>query len=307
MNPNPTIDDVKAAFNKISPNAKWFEIDRAGVTLPSGGHFQGIQRLPTEPPLMVLTSDSDTVAYFVACTMWPDVEGGRAYSPVILAWSPLNHAGGCQAVGNYLVVGIEDPDKDQLRVSEVQFWDFTRFPTQLIPMTIPRSGPVKEKFTAGAVGLTYDGKGGSALAVGTYNSGTIDFYVSEADPFAGSPFTFTQTWDSSTAYMGDWIDKIWGGYQSLNLITQTDGELFMVGTYRNSNNWDWMDLYSVDPVAGSLIKVATKHMICTHGCDFSRAAGIFIPSSAGFEVYAAPEGSGDHKSGTTIYVNHFTA
>jgi hypothetical protein len=238
---------------------------------------------------------------------------GRAYSPVTMAMSPLKHAGGCQVFGQYLVAGVEDNDSNQ--ESEVQFWDFRRFPTQLVPMTIPRSG--KEKVsTAGAVGLSSYEKG-TALAVATFNAATIDFYVSEADPFGGSPFNLRFTWVESEADKTGWIDQNFGAYQSVNLITQTDGQLFMVGLHR-AGDYDFMDLYGVNLAGGAasaLTKLGKKHMICTNGCNFNAGAGIFIPSSAGFEVYAVPYGPNveaipyipEPNWPTTIQVNHFTA
>src|ERR1017187_2196845 len=96
---------------------------------------------------------------------------------------PWNHAGGCQTVGHYLVVGIENLDNES--GSEVQFWDFSGCLKQLKSMTICR--PAKGKTsTAGAVGMTSYGNG-AVLAVGSYNSPTVDFYKSDADPFTGSP------------------------------------------------------------------------------------------------------------------------
>jgi len=310
---NPAINDVVAAFGQISVHPTSMVIDGTGVDFPSGGHFQGIQRLPTAPELLVITSDSDTQAYFVACKMAEDGLSARAYSPVTMAMSPLKHAGGCQAFGNYLVAGVEDNDSNQ--ASEVQFWDFTRFPMQLIPMTIPRSGGVNVS-TAGAVGLSSFEKG-TALAVATFNAETIDFYVSDADPFGGSPLNFRYTWVKADADKTGWIDQNFGAYQSVNLITQTDGQLFMVGTHR-AGDYDFMDLYRVHlGVVPTLTKLAKKHMICTNGCNFNAGAGIFIPSSAGFEVYAVPYNPvvvqepellvPEPNWPTTIQVNHFTA
>jgi hypothetical protein len=311
---NPVLNHVVTAYNQVAAHATSISIDRAGVVLPAGGHFQGIQRMlgepgepreSREPQLLVITSSSNQQAYFVACAMAEDGLSGRAYSPVTMAMSPLRHAGGCQAVGNYLVAGIEDNDTN--RVSEVQFWDFTRFPTQLIPMTIPRSG--KEKVsTAGAVGLS-SFNNGSALAVATYNAGTVDFYRSDADPFNGSPFTLRFTWVEDQADKTNWIDQNFLTYQNVNLVTQADGQLFMIGFERSGGD-DFMDLFSVNLEGepnSALKKLATKHMFCTDGCTFHYGGGIFIPSPDGFEVYAVNGDSGNYETGTTIHANLFAA
>jgi hypothetical protein len=310
MNPNPILNDVVAAFDRVaSKNPAEVSIDRSGVVLHPGGHFQGIQWFPDQS-LLVITSDSNDVAYFVPCKMAPGELSGRAYAPVTMSFY-FAHCGGCQSFGNFLVVGCEEPsaateDSTKRRTSEVQFWDFRRFPMQLVQMTIPRSGPY-EVSTAGAVGMSTRRRG-TVLAVATFNAQTVDFYRSKRDPFQGSPLDFQFTWSEYDADRANWIDEIWGGYQNINLLTQRDGQLFLIGTYRNKPGEDWMDLYAVnlgvDP-SFALTKVGTKHMYCTLGCDFSRAAGIFIESSDAFKVFATPEGSGDWQDGTTIQANIF--
>src|SRR4029077_12005352 len=136
---NPLVDDVVAAFDRVPrEHPTGIEIDRTGVDLPQGEHFEGIQRLSADPELLVITSASSHQAYFVTCDMASDGLSGRARSPITMARSPFRHSGGCQGFDRFLVVGVEDPDNRQ--TSEVQFWDFTRFPTQLVSMTVPRSG-----------------------------------------------------------------------------------------------------------------------------------------------------------------------
>jgi hypothetical protein len=86
-------------------------------------------------------------------------------------------------------------------------------------------------------------------------------------PFAsaGSKFTFLKTWSKATADERRWIDQNFGAYQSVNLLTQRDGQLFLVGFHR-SGDWDWMDLYSVDlraPAATMLTNRQETHVL--HG------------------------------------------
>ena len=306
---NPTVDNVAAAYQQVATHAISIKIDRTGVVLPAGQHFQGIQRLtlgPREPHMLVITSSSDHQPYFVPCVMAGDWMSGSASFPVTLAKTPWNHAGGCQTVGHYLVVGIEDLDNES--GSEVQFWDFSGCLKQLKSMTIHR--PAKgETSTAGAVGMTSYGNG-AVLAVGSYNSQTVDFYKSDADPFTGSPLNLLFKWKASDANKTGWIDKNFSNYQNLNLITQTNGDLFMVAFDRGGDD-DWMDLYSVHleekDHSRVLKKLAKKHMYCIDGCSFDAGSGIFIPSSDGFEVYAVNGKSSDHVTGTTIHANHFSA
>jgi hypothetical protein len=220
--------------------------------------------------------------------------------------SPLDHCGGCQTVADFLVAGVED--FNSRRTSEVQFWDLASAPAQIGAMTIHRSGPPNVS-TAGAVGMS-SFRRGAALAVATWDAETVDFYSSAADPFQSSGLAFLFTWRKAGANKSGWIDGNFGIYQNVNLVTQRDGQLFLVGFNRNDAGDDFMDLFSVDlnaPPASALKKVAKKHMFCSDGCSFDKGAGIFIPASSRFEVYAVKGESGDHVSGTTIHANHFFA
>jgi hypothetical protein len=232
---------------------------------------------------------------------------GRATPPVRVAGVPLNHAGGCQAVADFLAVGVED-DAGK-RTSEIQFWNLAGAPAQITRLTIRRNGPEKVS-TAGAAGLSSRGNG-MALAVATWNAATVDFFVSSANPFQNpkAKFAFLRTWTKSGANKSGWIDGNFGEYQSVNLLTQRDGQLFMVAFNRSGDD-DWMDLFEVDlnaPAPSMLKKLAKKHMYCTDGVSFRYGAGLWAPSSDGFEVYAVKGDSGDHTTGTTIRANHFAA
>jgi hypothetical protein len=301
---NVVLDDVAAAFERIAVHPRPISVDRKGVALPKGGHFQGIQRVDRGPRL-VITSSSGTQAYFVICDMTADGSRGRANAPVRMATAPLKHAGGCQTLGSILATGVEDDDLR--RTSEIQFWNLAEAPVRIDALSIKRAGP-PDVSTAGAVGLTAH-RNGIALAVATWNAATIDFYSAPADPFraVGVKFQFRGTWTKSQANKSGWIDGNFGAYQSVNLLSQRDGRLFLVAFNRSGGD-DWMDLFSVDPDAAlpsMLKKIAKKHMFCTDGCSFEFGAGVDTVSSGQFEVYAVKGESGDHATGTIIRANHF--
>jgi hypothetical protein len=92
---NLQLTSVSAAFVKVPVRPKRVAIDRKGIVLPRGGHFQGIPRIATTPERLVITSSSDTEAYFLICDIDANGASGRANPPVRLSTSPLNHAGGC--------------------------------------------------------------------------------------------------------------------------------------------------------------------------------------------------------------------
>lgn len=302
---NQILDDVVGAFGRVAARPRSVKIDRKGVVLPAGGHFQSIQR--TSAGRLAITSSSDAQAYFVMCDMTADGTRGRANAPVQMASKPLKHAGGSQLAGNVLAAGIEDDVAR--RQSEIQFWNLAGSPAQLTPLTIRRSGPA-EVSTAGAVGVSAYA-GGTALAVATWGAQTVDFYTAAGDPLqgGGGGFQFRATWSKSKANKTGWIDGNFGSYQCLNMVTQRDGRIFLVGFNRSGGD-DWMDLFAVDlaaPPASMLRKVAKKHMYCSDGCSFEYGAGVYVGSSSHFDVYAVKGDSGDHRTGTTISVNCFPA
>jgi hypothetical protein len=313
---NPVMRDVFGAFEAVADRPTSINIDRTGVALPQGQHFQGIQRIyippvggkTAEQRLIVISSSSNDDAYFVPCSMAEDWLSGKANAPKILATvndtPAFNHAGGCQAFGSILAMGLEDLDNE--KYSQVRFWDFGV--NKPIPeMTIDRPGNGKT-FTAGAIGMT-SYAGGSLVAVGSFSSQTIDFYATEFSPRGGRALKFMFTWVADDANKSAWVDENFANYQNLNLITQADGQVFMVAFDRSGSS-DWMDLYSVnlnaaDPTL-ALRKMAKKHMYCSNGCRFDAGSGIFIASEYEFDVYAVAEHSGDYKTGTTINVNYFS-
>ncbi len=302
---NPLLDDVARAFARIPTRPRAISIDRRGVALPAGGHFQGIQRLAPGPLRLAISSSSDSRSYLVLCDLADDGSSGRARPPIRLADAPMHHAGGCQAVGHHLVVGVEDDDAKT--TSQVQFWNLAGAPGRLDRLTIDRRGRA-EVSTAGAVGLT-SYRGGAALVVATWDAGTIDLYTCAQDPFlpGAGPFRLQRTWSRAGADKTGWVDANVGDYQSVNLVTQANGTLFLIGFNRSGGD-DWMDLFALDaeaPPARMLRKVAKKHMYCTNGCTFRHGAGVFVASSSQFEVYAVNGDSGDHQNGTRIHVNHF--
>lgn len=301
---NSVLDDVYAAFDHVAVRPRAIKIDRQGVVLPAGGHFQSIQR--TSGGRLVITSSSDTQAYFLTCDMTGDGTRGRASTPVRMASRPLKHAGGSQIVGNVLAAGIEDDVAR--RQSEVQFWNLAGNPAPIASLTVRRSG-AQDVSTAGAVGVS-SYRGGAALAVATWDAQTIDFYTAPVDPFqSGGGFQFRGTWSKSRANKSGWIDSNYGAYQCMNLVTQRDGRIFLIGFNRSGGD-DWMDLFAVNldaPSSTMLKKVAKKHMFCSEGCSFEYGAGVYVASPSRFEVYAVKGDSGNHSTGTTISANHFPA
>ncbi len=300
--------DVQGAYRRVETKGRALQIDRTGTRFPSGGHFQGIQMFSGQPNRLVISSSSSSRGYLVVCAMGRTRgKDGRVERVVNLASSPLDHAGGLQQYGRGLAVGLED-DNDKKR-SQIQFWRMGGSSLgMLAPLTINRRTGGKSGM-AGAVGVTSMGRE-TLLAVGTWGSSTIDFYRASGNPFVGTQTRFRRwkTWRKSDAIKTGWIDKNFGGYQSLNLIEQVGGRLFMIGFHRASRSRDFMDLYEIHPERSSrsmIVKIDKRHMTARNGASFQKGAGIHITSPTRMDVWAVKGTSGSASSGKTITVNRF--
>ncbi|MDQ3336048.1 MAG: hypothetical protein M4D80_12840 [Myxococcota bacterium] len=246
-----------------------------------------------------------------------------------------SHAGGIQAAGRYLYVPVEGEsgttvagvnvsqgnlygDSQVSHVYIVDLRDGWNGFSRVMNSAGSDAGVPRPYAGASAAGVTKVGAGGGRprdflMAVGDRNSTRLDFYVQPADSFGFADITlpwqhrfFWQARSSTVkgrTYNYDDSGQAWGDYQSLSLITQTDGSIYMLGTATSSAGWDWADLYRVDSsVYGPnrsawcgkefcLTKVRSKTFTCsTNGneyCSFKGAAGsYFAPDSNRIFVYS---------------------
>ncbi|MGB1017324.1 MAG: hypothetical protein ACPG4T_24515, partial [Nannocystaceae bacterium] len=90
-------------------------------------------------------------------------------------------------------------------------------------------------------------------------------------------------------------DREFGNYQNINLVRQTNGDLYFVGLHRNTNlgnarvGQDWADLFSLRFTAqydAVIRKVAKRHMTCKDGGNFDAGAGLYWADANQLFVYA---------------------
>lgn len=239
-----------------------------------GGHFQGIQRLDiADKTYFIISGSSEDEAFFIVVS-----EKSGRYEIIqknVIGTNPYRHAGGIQITENYLVVGIEDNQKQD--ISQVLIFDISQ-PEQPIgkPIaSIQRKGE-KKRSTAGAVAMTKLDYG-YLLIVGSWDSDTLDFYISKNGL---NEFTFQFTWDKEKSNRRNWSDGIWGNYQNLNLIKDINGNIFLIGYYFDEENKiNYSDLYSLHlnkPITNILIKQNSRQMNCKDGASFNYCGGCFV-------------------------------
>lgn len=316
---NPQVSNVPDAFNRIRGQGAIGELVTGDTSFPPGGHLQGIQRsyvTKNRAATMIISSSSDSESYFFvgslplpfdsdglsapACA-WESEGGGNAETVVYyhkLCDAPLKHAGGIQVIERYLVVGVEDnSSRDRSRVLFYEISD-PASPQQLRHLAIERSG---SGLTAGAVGIVKRGSD-HLLVVGRWDSEVLDFYVSNGSPLCDMDcqFSLWRTWDSSDADRSDWSpDHVWGSHQSLNLVRDTSGDLYLLGFNRDEEGRNVLDLFRLDISQGTskmIQKLRIRTMHCHPGVSFGYGAGIFITPN-GLAVYAC---EGDPRDSTAI-------
>ncbi len=254
--------DVPLAFEQIQEKPTLLSYRAQSNKLPKGGHIQGMQ-LYTADSLryVVISGSSSQHSYYLISGEGWETQWGYSYSPEVrkLFDSPYRHAGGCQLSGCYLAVGVEDNykrDKAQIAVVDLR--------NGSVKTALQRHGEY-ERSTAGAVGFTATGDGQYWLAVGDWDSRHIDFYKSPTADFQ---------FDSLATYVAP--VQNWPAFQSINLVSDTAGNLFLVGFSLNRGK-NRADLFSVNLHKGmQLHLISTRYFKCSRGAGFRYGAGVAI-------------------------------
>jgi hypothetical protein len=317
---NGTLSSVESAFASGPAGGNRFGVRPGSFSLSplstSVKHVQGVARLGQGAYLAMTGSNaSDLFICDLASRTdapwlrWGSNRGGGAAPPstdrviaqldvgAAAGYPGFDHAGGIQAIGDYVVVGLEPigatASSPNSAVAIVRV-DVPNSPW--VVSTIDRTG----LGTAGATGITQMLDGRWLLAVGEYDSYRIDLYVSSGADLGTTAWTLVEQWSRDDIGglcpgPGQSVSgSNYGAYQSINLITQSNGQLYLVGSHRDGGGDDFADLYRIDffatapaceigtPSAGwdlRLTKVAKRHLTCTDTCDFDGGGGVYINST----------------------------
>lgn len=233
-----------AVLNTNKPVVKHFT-NRHYAT-PTGGHLQGIQA--TDTCGWLITASSSGYSYYLR------VAADTLQSFNKLFDTPYRHAGGCQLAGKKLYTGIEDNiARDKAKVVAVA-------ENGSLAVIAIRSGTYKRS-TAGATGAVYI-NGKYIVAVADWDSRNIDFYRVDA---AG--------YDSVGTFNAGSAGK-WGSYQSINLLADTAGNLFLVGFCKDGTT-NRADLFAVDKHC-QLSLISSHWFACKRSCSFRYGAGVGV-------------------------------
>jgi len=151
---------------------------------------------------------------------------------------------------------------------------------------IQREGE-KKLATAGAVAMTKL-ENEYLLVVGSWDSDTLDFYKTEGNSL--HKFKYWLTWDKDKSNRDNWTDQKWGNYQNLNLVSDINNNVFLIGYYFDEEDKsDYMDLFSLhlnNRPSDIIKKESSKKMFCKDGASFNFCGGCFVKDKNTIISYA---------------------
>jgi len=311
---NRCVADVVDSMNRLRTHGDVLGYRMNGAAdVDSFHHWQGVQRLMAHGGryLAISRSVEDANVAFVVVEMGsrngtgerfrsnrlqpgvrsvltsPPPEDGVAVQ--VPRQPEFHHAGGIQALGNFLAIPVERSDVINPNTGEITspgaskalFYDLS---DPLAPRKLATEvdhTPLADAAGAAFVARLADDR--ILLGIGRGDSKVLDFYVSSGSDLETATFEHFDSWsrDESHSDLPDG-DGNFAAYQSINLITQCDGTLFLVGTHENTQigiGEDFADTFRLENGAGDdvvITKVARRHLTCDGQCNLDAAGGVYL-------------------------------
>lgn len=266
-------------------------------------HWQGIQRLSVDDGRwLVLSRSGADVGFTLVRLASRDPGGGRFGSnrqggprdprdtpppetDQIIRELPApvghDHGGGVQVIGHVLGVPFEHGNE-----SVVVFYDLSQpdRPRLLMAMERPDLPPPARAGRASAVGIAKLADGRYLLVVGERSSRILTFYASEGTALDAS---------LSFRWIGTRTGTVAGGFQNMNLVTQCDGGLFLVGTQNSGfpppslgpDLVRWYRLANTGDNQVGITPVGSRQLRCRR-CNFGAGAGTYVDPDGRLLLYA---------------------
>jgi hypothetical protein len=241
-----------------------------------GGHLQGVQLLvKNDVEYAILSGSSDSYAYYLVARLG---DYKQVLSVNELMYKPFKHAGGIQINDGLMVVGIEDNetrDKSKVCIYEIENPD--QPPVKPLVM-IDRNGE-PSRSTAGCCGITNIG-GRYLIVVGDWDTKHLDFYLYDENRMKDGIDASKKIHSINTekADRSGWADSEWLSYQNINLLRDTDGQLYLIGMGQNKEQENRADLFLIEHknfTDFNVKKLMTKSFSCRQGANFRSGAGIY--------------------------------
>ena len=276
----PVLFNVPQAFSAIVTKPSLIELKNSSVRIPAGGHLQGIQLVSDSA--IIITASSASFSYYLIANANPNFSGGQISKLQKIEDKPFRHAGGCQVNEGKLVAGIED--NLAKNKSEIMLISFNSSLNEINRQIIARRQGIVKRSTAGATGFTRLLTGQCLFAVGDWNSRNIDFYISRK--------VSDTLFDSLTTYRVPG-NKRWCSYQSINLLIDTAGNIYLVGCALDGLN-NRADLFKVELSnnAATLNLISSRNFKCSGGASFRYGSGIGVSKFNSLAIYSCARNAG---------------
>jgi hypothetical protein len=296
---NPCIPDAQRALAALDANGATlgFHLNSDPHLSRRGRHWQGVQRAAGANAQYLFVSRSGaSVAAVVVRMSSRNTAGDRFGSNLpeegpppeedrVVAELPgeagLTHAGGLKIIGNILALPIDGHSG-----SRVVFYDITspENPRRLGMFDHSDALPPSDPHQASNVGITRLRDGRYLMVIGVHSSKVLDFYVSSGTSLRDSLLHFVRLTSETSGVVR--------GFQSLSLVTQCDGAIYLVGTHNTAvpppsmgkDYVRWYRLVSPGPGRVGFESAGSRHLHC-HRCNFGAGGGLFIDSRRGILVY----------------------
>jgi hypothetical protein len=293
------------------------DVDEALEGLADRGDLQGVQRLAVEDGRWLALSRSGAPVAFALVELESRDPGGfpfgtnraageRAPSRTappetdrlvleVPAPEGFRHAGGMQALGHILAVPFEEGDR-----SIIAFYDVSdpRAPRELHVLDHAALPPPHDPKHASVAGLVRLAGGRILLVTGERSSKVLEFHLSNGSDPGAPGFGFEET----VMVRG----VVEGGFQNVNLLTQCDGTLFLVGAHNTglpppSLGRDWVRWYRLGGTATApTFEPAGGRRLRCDECNFGAGAGLYIAPDGRLVLYAVSHSDGGPGRSTSL-------
>lgn len=309
--------DYMAAWSNGSIPPPWYTTSLKNM-MGFRNHLQGIQRVPGSNYLVISGSNThEPMSNLFVVKMNSRRSTGDWTSNLVFGGDPpaedgivktvhidslLWHAGGISMLGNILAVPVYGGKPLRGRIL---FYDMSNpeMPRR-VNVTIERPG--RKAYAVSLVNL----QNGYILVVVLSDRDNLhrrlDFYLSRSGNIVDGFRENFVTWFAarSRSESGEKVKS--SDYQSINLLQQTDGQLFLIGFHNTISSLriipgkDYGDLYKLNfppelfnkenpkLMEPKIEKLSGKQFYCKDGfCNMDAAAGLYIHPDGTFTLYAA--------------------